>query len=403
MDKLHITGFDSAWGGTQKGAICEIWIDKLTGKAVMEMAPEAVTWHGAVERVARYAKFSHHIIAVDQGLIVPNNAGMRPVEKKLAEALGSMHCSAYPSNRSNISCFGENAGIWKFLEELQNKSYLHKPMSIPMSTTGRFIFECYPHPAIIAMLGRVKILKYKCRHRNIADWEILLGFLKSLPIEGLPQHLETLAPQNKENEDKLDAIVCAYIAVLWWQHGIEQSSMLGSMTSGYIITPRTPEMLIKLNRVFGEEVNNDESGIAPTIRQEVEDSSHSRGSSHISIADQKRPSTINTDDSEWSEPVELIATDTTNLSRNKKSERGPSIVINEWMNKFSDHRLFVKFLEEDGEPEVVFVPHSASPVQKSLTCERDGQQGKVWRLMVAGASKKSPLSFQIQYRYQPLD
>lgn len=369
----------------------------------MEAAPEAVTWDSAVARVAPYAESPHHVIAVDQGLIVPNTEGMRPVEKKVAKALGSMHCSAYPSNRSNHSCFGDNAGIWKFLAQLQNNSYSHKPMSIPKSTTGRFVFECYPHPAIIAIMQREKILKYKCRHRNQSDWNKLLTFLNLLDIDGLSRHLKSLTTQNKANEDKLDSIVCAYTALLWWKHGPEVSSMIGSMETGYIVTPHTREMLSRFKKVFGDELNN-AAGVAPSVPQQPRDaliSTSTRPSNFSVPRDQERPTTITSSVSEWSEPVTLIATDTSNLSRTMR-QRSRSVVINEWMNKFSDHRLLVKFVEEDGEPEVAFVPHRASNAQMTLMADRKGQPG-VWFLLVDGASKQNPLTFRVKYRYQPLN
>ena len=154
MNQLHVSGFDSAWGGTQQGALCDLRIDKKTRIIEINGGPVSVTWAEAIERVASYSKLEHHIFAIDQGLVVPNQTGMRPVERFLAKALGSMGCSAYPSNRSNQTCYGPNAGIWAFLTQLQQHRYVHKPMSIPGSTDGKFYFECYPHPAIIALLNR---------------------------------------------------------------------------------------------------------------------------------------------------------------------------------------------------------------------------------------------------------
>ena len=211
MDRLYITGFDSAWGGTQRGAMCDLWINKSNGNIEIEEPPVSVSWDDAIQRAEDYAKHSHHILAIDQGLIVPNEEGMRPVEKMLAKALGSMDCCAYPSNRSNGPCYGPNAGIWRFLSTLEQKGYSHKPMAIPKSRGGRHYFECYPHPAIIALLNRAKILKYKCRHKSDDDWQELVDGLKGLPVGRLPEILDSISFQNKANEDKLDSIVCAIL------------------------------------------------------------------------------------------------------------------------------------------------------------------------------------------------
>ncbi len=402
MDCLHITGFDSAWGGTQRGAMCDVWIDQGTGKITIDTPPFSVTWRDAIQRVVGYAQHSHHLLAIDQGLVVPNHDGMRPVEKMLAKALGAMQCSAYPSNRSNESCYGPNAGIWAFLTQLQQHGYVHKPMSIPNSKTGRFYFECYPHPAIIALQNRTKVLKYKCRHGNQDEWNELVDFLKMLPVTNLATMVESLAFQNKANEDKLDSIVCAYTAVLWWQHGITQSSMIGNMTDGYIVTPHSEATLKRFKKVFGKQMNDDR-GTPPALPAGGPASS-SRSEIGTS-AKQGDVAPVVSDQGGWAGPVELVATDTTNLSRNMREKKGrPSRVINDWMDeaRFNGYRLIVKFLDEDAEPEVAFVPHSHSDSQKVLMADMDGQPG-LWFLLVAGASKETPLRFHIKHRYQRLD
>ena len=94
MATLLITGFDSAWGGTQRGAMCDLWIDKASGKIEIKLPPVAVTWSDAIQRVTSYAQQSHHILAIDQGLVVPNHNGMRPVDKLLEKL--SVQCSVLP-------------------------------------------------------------------------------------------------------------------------------------------------------------------------------------------------------------------------------------------------------------------------------------------------------------------
>lgn len=402
MDRLHITGFDSAWGGTQRGAMCDLWIDKATGQVGIDTLPVAVTWRDAIQRVAIYAHHPHHILAIDQGLVVPNQEGMRPVEKLLAKALGAMDCSAYPSNRSNDSCFGPNAGIWAFLTALQQHGYVHKPMSVPQSKSGRYYFECYPHPAIIALLKLSKVLKYKCRHGNQAEWQELVDFLKTLPVANLSSIVEALAFQNKANEDKLDSIVCACTALLWWQHGTTRSSMIGNMNHGYIVTPHSDATLKQFQKVFGKQMNDD-SGTPPPLPS-GSGVTASLPVPTVPAAKQPGVAPISPDEGGWSGPNELVATDTTNLSRNMREKKGrPSKVINEWMDesRFNGYRLVVKFLDEDAEPEVGFVPHSHSESQKVLMADRDGQPG-LWFLLVAGASKETPLRFRTKYRYQRL-
>ena len=126
---------------------------------------------------------------------------------------------------------------------------------------------------------------------------------------------------------------------------------------------------------------------------------------HPSIKSEVMPVAL---DEVWgmaSDPVELIATDSGILSRNMiQGKGGISKVINDWMDqdRFSGYRLIVKLVDEDGEPEVAFVPHSHSEIQKVLMADQDGQPG-LWFLLVAGARKENPLRFHIKYRYQRIN
>ena len=88
----------------------------------------------------------------------------------------------------------------------------------------------------------------------------------------------------------------------------------------------------------------------------------------------------------------------------KPEKGGKSKPINDWMDqeKLNGYRLIVKLLDEDGEPEVAFVPHSHSDIQRVLMADTNGQPG-LWFLLVAGASKQTPLRFRIKYLYQRLN
>ncbi|MEM8545413.1 MAG: hypothetical protein AAGF66_15655 [Cyanobacteria bacterium P01_H01_bin.119] len=41
----------------------------------------------------------------------------------------------------------------------------------------------------------------------------------------------------KALEDKLDSLVCAYVAAHWWYWGTEKNWVLGDRDRGYIIVP----------------------------------------------------------------------------------------------------------------------------------------------------------------------
>jgi predicted RNase H-like nuclease len=50
----------------------------------------------------------------------------------------------------------------------------------------------------------------------------------------MPTSVATL----KALEDKLDALLCAYIGAHWWYWGIERNLVLGDRTTGYIVIPQ---------------------------------------------------------------------------------------------------------------------------------------------------------------------
>jgi predicted RNase H-like nuclease len=42
----------------------------------------------------------------------------------------------------------------------------------------------------------------------------------------------------KATEDKLDSLICAYVAAYWWYWGEQRNLVLGDCTTGYIIIPK---------------------------------------------------------------------------------------------------------------------------------------------------------------------
>jgi hypothetical protein len=70
--------------------------------------------------------------------------------------------------------------------------------------------------------------------------------------------------QNKSNEDRLDALIAAYVAAYFWWFGTNRSLFLGSLTDGYIVTPVNERTRKLFQSVFGAEGINP-SGGATTI------------------------------------------------------------------------------------------------------------------------------------------
>jgi len=43
----------------------------------------------------------------------------------------------------------------------------------------------------------------------------------------------------KAAEDKLDSLICAYVAAYWWYWGEQRNLVLGDRTTGYIVIPKS--------------------------------------------------------------------------------------------------------------------------------------------------------------------
>ena len=108
MHKVVFTGFDSAWGRKNKGALCHLGL-RADGALEFLAPPNTCGWNDAT-RWAGEATWENHVVAIDQRLVVNNRTGMRPVERKLASALmKDFKCGAHASNTSN-PCYGPAAG-----------------------------------------------------------------------------------------------------------------------------------------------------------------------------------------------------------------------------------------------------------------------------------------------------
>ena len=129
--KIRFTGFDSAWGGKEKGALCNFEGRTINGNFSLSISddPLRVNWEEAISKIGDWKKHENHVVAIDQGLIVPNLTRQRPVERKLASALmGAYGCGCHSSNRSNEPCYGAKSCCRRH------------------QTTGQILFRMLPTP-----------------------------------------------------------------------------------------------------------------------------------------------------------------------------------------------------------------------------------------------------------------
>jgi predicted RNase H-like nuclease len=193
------------------------------------------------------------LVAIDAPLIVPNEAGARPVDREISHLFGRYGAGCYPANRhlSGGGIRGE-----KIVADLAQHGFVHDPYIQRFSTTRR-VFEVYPHPATITLFHLDRTLKYKARpHRSLdsrrSELARLREFLQGLgsrepampcPARIMDRAVDSLAGSAfKRYEDLLDSALCAYIASYAWYWGPAGYQVYGDTIHGYILVPRIPSL-----------------------------------------------------------------------------------------------------------------------------------------------------------------
>lgn len=185
-------------------------------------------------------------IAVDAPTIINNQTGMRLPDKLTHKYFGRYHAGCYPANL-NLGFSQRTVG---FGQSLLARNFQHAPTIVPQQL-GRYQIEVFPHPATINLFSLTKILKYK--KGKIAERRLELNQLRTYVTKILPQ-LEPALDSDSVNqipligdrltgkelksiEDRLDSLLCAYVAAHWWYWGASKNLVLGNLEEGYIVIP----------------------------------------------------------------------------------------------------------------------------------------------------------------------
>lgn len=135
------------WYPGKTGAICDLVLERESLRIAGPPIP--ATWDCALTRVAQRSEIDLREWAIDQPLVVSNEQGCRPVDVDLMRALmGDFQVGAHTANLGQPP-WQPGAPIRQFLRALEEAGYRHDPMAVPRAISGRFYFECYPHPALI--------------------------------------------------------------------------------------------------------------------------------------------------------------------------------------------------------------------------------------------------------------
>ncbi len=238
---MHFVGLDLAWGEKNNTGIAVVDSDGRLLHVGAGHDDESI--EAAVEPYVS----DDCLVAIDAPLIVRNPTGARPCETALNRDFHAFEAGAHPANTENPA--------FKSPRGARIADALTLDMN-PASTSTRRAIEVYPHPATIALFGLEKTLKYKKgtfearQHELLQLMTLIEGLDKASPrlrvnhnvswVE-LRKRVEaaTRPVQLDRDEDPVDAVVCAYVA-LFWYHRPEDVTLYGDFATGYIVTPTLP-------------------------------------------------------------------------------------------------------------------------------------------------------------------
>ncbi len=241
---MHFVGLDLAWGEKNQTGVAAIDAD---GRLLhVGIAQDDA---GIIDAMAPFTG-GDCLVAFDAPLIVNNQTGHRPAEMAFNRDFAKFDAGARPA-------FAERP-------ELKNPRAARLAMALdldmdPASGAGRKAIEVYPHPATVVLFELDKTLKYKRgafgdRQRDLLKLMTLIEGLddasprlranRSVAWVELRKRVEaaTRPVQLDRDEDPVDAVLCAYIA-LYWDQRPDDVTIYGDVETGYIVTPSLPPNL----------------------------------------------------------------------------------------------------------------------------------------------------------------
>jgi predicted RNase H-like nuclease len=242
---MKFIGIDLGWKSQPSGLCCLELIDgqlQLADLDRKDAIADILTWIDTWVKPEEPA-----IIAVDAPTLIPNATGSRLPDKLSHKYFGKYHAGCYPANQ-NLPFADRTIN---FGSQLESRGFVHAP-TIEPKKLGRYQIEVFPHPAIVHLFSLDRILKYKKGRINerrselIKLYQYILEILSTLqpPLSSLclcgsfPLEIPYTGAALKAIEDKLDSLICAYVAAHWWYWGEQRNLVLGDRTTGYIVIPK---------------------------------------------------------------------------------------------------------------------------------------------------------------------
>jgi predicted RNase H-like nuclease len=249
---VRYIGVDLAWGPNGRTGLADVDGQGRLADAIQVHADAEIrAW--LAPRVAESC-----LVAIDAPFVVRNATGSRRCERLVGRYFGAYHASCHAANTSNPLFAGGTRA-------LRLAQALNLDID-PDSTASRRAIEVYPHPAIVALFDLPSIVRYKNKPgRDLRQLRTemlrLITLVESLEDASVPlqvrdspawhqirRSVETAASKADLGrvEDSLDAVVCAYIAIL---ADLCRNSVrvLGTLDDGYVVTPVTARLAAQID------------------------------------------------------------------------------------------------------------------------------------------------------------
>lgn len=241
----RLIGVDLAWGERSHSGCAELVWDN--GELVLKR----------VDLLHRIGDFADWIgpgrgdwaVAVDAPLVILNKTGGREADEQASRLYSSYEAGALPAG---LDQFGEDHRGGRLLREL--KAHGGRLVERSAEADGRrLIFETYPHIAMVELFGLERTIKYKrgsdafrlagqqqlayLIRRHLCSGSAHPRLRINSVLDGLLREPDSILNGRglKDREDKLDAIVCAYMSA-WLDAGCPLQG-LGRPGTGVMVTP----------------------------------------------------------------------------------------------------------------------------------------------------------------------
>jgi predicted RNase H-like nuclease len=248
MSATVFIGLDLAWNIDANHSGIAVLKGDERGVSLKAVSEGACSSEAVLSFVAKHSG-PDSVIAIDCPLVVANETGQRPCENEAGMVFSTFHAAPYSTSKSRLYWnVGPNMAL-----ALGQHGYKHNfDIGQARRRSGRWLFEIYPHPAMVRLFSLERIIKYKKGRvdEKKAGLKVLREYLRNL--EGLAEDelwRELLARDLvclkgealKRYEDTLDAMFCAYLAWYCWRWGAEKNEVFGVLEKGYIVVPKALE------------------------------------------------------------------------------------------------------------------------------------------------------------------